>query len=340
MRNFFDSLRSDLLDRRFLPVLAVLGVALVAALAFAVLGGGSSTSSTPPATSAATGTTGTSGPVGAVAITPAPAANQAVAETTSGSHQHSGAPRNPFTPLPSSQAKSATVSTPSSSSASSSSSGSSSSGSSSSSSTASGTATPKTETTPKPIAPTKRVYIHYHVTAEFGLVPPAVAGAPAQPAQLKSYPNMALDEPLPSKDNPQLLFLGVVLRTGKDAVFALTGAAILHGSAVCKPSPTQCQAIQLPIGQSETLEVVEAERPVGHLRAEAREHLQERQQRIDRHRPQGIRRDIASRAAPARPGRGADTLRAALRILAGRARLHRASSIRCSRRLAPALRHR
>jgi hypothetical protein len=102
------------------------------------------------------------------------------------------------------------------------------------------------------------VYIHYHVTAEFGLVPPAIAGAPAQPAQLKTYPNMALDEPLPSKDNPQLLFLGVVLRTGKDAVFALTGAAILHGNAVCKPSPTQCQAIQLPIGQSETLEVLEA----------------------------------------------------------------------------------
>jgi hypothetical protein len=251
MRSFFDSLRSDLLDRRFLPVLAVLGVALVAALAFAVLGGGSSTSSTPPATSA---TTGASGPVGAVAITPAPAANQAVAETTSGSHQHSGAPRNPFTPLPSSQAKSATTSTPSKSSASSSSSGSSSSGS-SSSSTSTGQSTSKTETTPKPIAPPKRVYIHYHVTAEFGLVPPAVAGAPAQ---LKTYPNMALDEPLPSKDNPQLLFLGVVLRTGKDAVFALTGAAILHGNAVCKPSPTQCQAIQLPIGQSETLEVVEA----------------------------------------------------------------------------------
>lgn len=251
MKNFLESLRSDLLDRRFLPVLALLGVALVAAVAFAVLGGGSSTSSTPPATSASTGTTG---PV-AVAITPAPAANQAVAETTSGAHQHSGTPRNPFTPLPSSKAK-ATTSSKSSSPPSSGSSSSSSSSSSPSSST--GTAAPKTETKPKPSAPAKRVYIHYHVTAEFGLVPPAVEGAPAQPAQLKTYPNMALDEPLPSKDNPQLLFLGVVLRTGKDAVFALTGAAILHGNAACKPSATQCQAIELPIGQSETLEVVEA----------------------------------------------------------------------------------
>ncbi len=250
MRNFLDSLRSDLLDRRFLPVLALLGVALIAALAFAVLGGGSSTGSTPSATSAATSATG---PVGTIAITPAPTANEAVAETTSGAHQHSGAPRNPFTPLPSSKAKSATASTPAKSSSASSSS--SSSGSSSSSSTSTGGSTLKTETTPKPVAPVKRVYIHYHVTAEFGLVPAAAEGAPAQ---LKTYPNMALDEPLPSKTNPQLLFLGVVLRTGKDAVFALTGAAILHGNGVCKPSPTQCQAIQLPIGQSETLEVVEA----------------------------------------------------------------------------------
>ncbi len=252
MKNFLDSLRSDLLDRRFLPVLALLGVALVAAVAFAVLGGGSSTSSSPPATGASTGTTG---PVATVAITPAPAANQAVAETTSGAHQHSGTPRNPFTPLPASKAKAATASTSSKSSSASSSS----SGSGSSSSTTTGAATPKTEkTTTKPSTPAKRVYIHYHVTAEFGLVPPVVEGAPPQPPQLKTYPNMALDEPLPSKDNPQLLFLGVVLRTGKDAVFALTGAAILHGNAACKPSPTQCQAIQLPIGQSETLEVVEA----------------------------------------------------------------------------------
>ncbi|HEY2536778.1 MAG TPA: hypothetical protein VGI24_07325 [Solirubrobacteraceae bacterium] len=253
MRNFLDSLRSDLLDRRFVPVLALLGVALIAALAFAVLGGGSSTSSTPPATSPATGA---SGPAGTVAITPAPAANEAVAETTSGAHQHSKAPRNPFTPLPSSKAKSATASTPAKSSSASSSSPSS--GSSSSSSTSTGGSKPKTETTPKPAAPVKRVYIHYHVTAEFGLVPAVAEGAPPQPAQLKTYPNMSLDEPLPSKTNPQLVFLGVVLRTGKDAVFALTGAAILHGNGVCKPSPTQCQAIQLPVGQSETLEVVEA----------------------------------------------------------------------------------
>ena len=89
-------------------------------------------------------------------------------------------------------------------------------------------------------------------------MPVVAEGAPAQPAELKTYKNMALDEPLPDKANPQLVFLGVVLRTGKEALFGLTGAAILHGTGVCQPSATQCQAIDLQVGQSETLEVVEA----------------------------------------------------------------------------------
>ncbi len=96
------------------------------------------------------------------------------------------------------------------------------------------------------------------MTAQLGVVPPSAEGAPPQPAQLKTYKDMALDEPLPGKANPQLIFLGVVLRTGKDVLFGLTGEAILHGSATCLPSPTQCQAIELQVGQSETLEVVEA----------------------------------------------------------------------------------
>jgi hypothetical protein len=104
--------------------------------------------------------------------------------------------------------------------------------------------------------PAKRVIIHFHTTAQFGVVPAVAEGAPPQPAQLQTFKDMAIDEPLPGKDNPQLVYLGVVLKTGKDAVFGLTGEAILHGSAVCKPSPTQCQLLELGIGQSERLEVV------------------------------------------------------------------------------------
>jgi hypothetical protein len=250
MSEFFSSLKSDLLDRRFLPVLAILGVALLAALAYAVLGARSSTSSTPPTSSSAS--SGARGATGAIAISQAPAPNQAVAETTSGSHQHTSTPHNPFTPLPGAK-KATSSSANSAASKGSSSSGTSSAGSGKPTSSAGGTAP---ATTLKPIAPSKRVIIHFHVTAQFGIVPVVAEGAPPQPAQLQTYKNMAIDEPLPGKDNPQLVYLGVVLKTGKDAVFGLTGEAILHGSATCKPSPTQCQGIELGIGQTEKLEVV------------------------------------------------------------------------------------
>lgn len=250
MSDFFSALKSDLLDRRFLPVLALLGVALAAALAYAVLGaGGSSTSSTPPASSSAS--SGAKGAVGAIAISQAPAPNQAVVETTGGSHQHTSTPHNPFTPLPG--AKKATSSSGNSTA---------SKGSSASDTSSSGSGKPTSSTggttpaiTVKPIAPPKRVIIHFHTTVQFGVVPVATEGAPPAPAQLQTFKDMAIDEPLPGKDNPQLVYLGVVLKTGKDAVFGLTGEAIVHGSATCKPSPTQCRAIELGIGQSETLEV-------------------------------------------------------------------------------------
>ena len=249
MNDLLSSLKSDLLDRRFLPILALVGVALVAALAYAVLGGGSSTSPTSPTPSASSGATKA---VGVVAITQAPVPNEAVSETTSSVHQHSGSPRNPFTPLPSTKAKTSSTAQSSSKHASSPS-GSSSTGSGNPTSSSGGTAP---ATTVKPIAPVKRVIIHFHTTVQFGVVPAVAEGAPPQPAVLQTYKDMAIDEPLPGKDNPQLVYLGVVLKTGKDAVFGLTGEAILHGSATCKPSPTQCQGIELGIGQTETLEVV------------------------------------------------------------------------------------
>lgn len=248
VRDFFTSLKDDLLSRRLLPAVIVLGVVLVAAVAYAVLGGRSSTSTV--AVSASSGSTVVAG----VAVSQAPAnPNQPISETTNGtSKQHGGSARNPFTPLPGSE-KSPSSSTKSSA-ASPSSSTPSSSGTTPSSSGGTTPTTPK-ETTP---APPKKVYVHFHVTAQLGVVPAVAEGTQPQPAQLKTYKDMALDEQLPDKANPQLIYLGVVLRTGKDVLFGLTGEAILHGSATCQPSATQCQAIELQVGQSETLEVVEA----------------------------------------------------------------------------------
>jgi len=253
--DFFSSLKEDLFGKRLLPYLIALGVLLVAAVAYAVLGGGSSTS---PTTVTASVSRGASASVGVVAVTQAPSnPNEPISETTEGtSKQHHGVAHDPFTPLP--EAKQASSPSTTSSTASSSS---------SPSTTPSAGSTPSapssggmTPTTPKETTPAKpKVYIHYHVTAQLGVVPVVAEGAPAQPAQLKTYPDMALDEPLPGKANPQLVFLGVVLRTGKEALFGLTGAAILHGSGSCQPSATQCQAIDLQVGQSERLEVVEAD---------------------------------------------------------------------------------
>ena len=248
--DFFSSLKEDLFSKRLLPFLVVLGVVLVAAVAYAVLGGGSSSSPTPVTASVPAGA---SAAVGDVAVSQAPAnPNQPISETTEGtSKQHHGVAHNPFTPLPEAK-KAAASSTSSSSSASTTPSA----GSTPSAPSSGGT----TPTTPKETTPAKpKVYVHYHVTAQLGVVPVVAEGAPAQPALLKTYKDMALDEPLPGKTNPQLVFLGVVLRTGKEALFGLTGAAILHGSGSCQPSATQCQAIDLQVGQSETLEVVEAD---------------------------------------------------------------------------------
>jgi hypothetical protein len=257
MTDFLSSLKADLLDRRLLPILAVLSLALVAAVAYAVLGGGST------ATPAPTGATTTVAPLGVgVAVKPAPTStSQPVAETTSGSSlQRGGATRNPFAPLPGA-AKTASASSSSSSSGSSSSgsasSGSASSGSSSSPASSgqsksespkSSGGTPPSQSKPAPAKP-KTVY---QVAVLFGAVP---AGTPLLSAQLTPYQNLKRQQPLPDAKQPLIVFRGVIAG-GKSATFTLVGEAILRGSAACLPSASQCQAIDLKPGQTEELEYI------------------------------------------------------------------------------------
>jgi hypothetical protein len=248
MTDFLNAVKSDLLDRRMLPLLAAVGVALLAALGYVVLGG-SSTSTTPPATPPVARAIG-------IAVTEAPSnPNQPVAETTNGATvQRGGHARNPFAPLVSAKVATATATSKTTSSSSSST---------TSTKTSSGSSTTGGSGGSAPTKPaqpsTPRIVIHFHVTAQLGVVPPPPApGAQPLPTQLTSYENMKVDQPLPDKTNPQVVFLGVVLPSGKSAVFALIGEPILHGSAKCLPSTTQCQAIQLLPGQSETLETIDA----------------------------------------------------------------------------------
>jgi hypothetical protein len=170
--------------------------------------------------------------------------------------QRHGLARNPFALLPG--AAVASTGTASSSSASKTSTSATSGTSTSGSGSRSGSGSSKGEsvapTPSKPSRPSKQqVVIRYTVAAQFGVVPATPEGSPPTSAQLKSYANLKLHEPLPAK-NPQLVYLGVVLKTGKDAVFGLTGEAILHGPGVCVPSTTHCQAVELAPGQAETVE--------------------------------------------------------------------------------------
>ncbi len=240
MTDFLSSLKADLLDRRLLPLVAVVTVAVAAAIAYVVLGGGSSATSS--ATSVATGPAVVSG-LAISQTTP----EKAVAETTSGvSAQHRGVAHNPFTPLPepakktaaatAAQAASRTTSTSSSSSTTSTS---------GSSSPSSGGSTPTTPTKPSTAKP-KTVY---QVAVMFGVFP---AGATPQSVQLTPYENLKLLTPLPSATQPLIVFRGVT--AARSAIFTLVGEAILHGSAVCLPSASQCEAIALKEGQTEQLE--------------------------------------------------------------------------------------
>ncbi|HEY2142508.1 MAG TPA: hypothetical protein VGG98_10670 [Solirubrobacteraceae bacterium] len=245
MTELLNSVKTDLLDRRRLPLLILLAVALAAAVAYAVLGGGSSgntpTATVAPAEPAATG----------IAVTQAPATNptQPVAETTDGvSRQHRGIARNPFAPQPSA-AKVAV-----SSGATGKTSGSSSTGTGSSSSSSSkGTGTTPAKTTPAPQQktpkqPTKPTRI-YHVSVLFGVAP----APPAQSTPLTPYDNLKRLTPLPSAQNPLVVFRGVTAG-GKSATFTVVGETILRGNATCLPSASQCQAIDLKPGQTEQLE--------------------------------------------------------------------------------------
>jgi hypothetical protein len=243
MSDFLDSLKADLLDRRLLPLVVVVGLALVGALAYVVLGGGSS-ASTAPATLATSPATASSGlPISQ--STP----ETAVAETTGGgSTQHKGNAHNPFTPLP--EAKAATTSATTTTSASSTGSSSSSAASeSSASSTSSGESTSTPSTPSKPAKP-KSVY---HVAVLFGTLPDTTT-------PLTPYENLKLLTPLPSGAQALIVFRGVTAG-GKSATFTVVGEAILHGNATCLPNATQCEAIDLRPGQSEQLEYLPSEGP-------------------------------------------------------------------------------
>ncbi len=178
--------------------------------------------------------------------------NAAVAETTDGARfQHRAGAHNPFTPLASPAPKQAATTSSASSSKSSSSSPESKSGSTTPSSGGGG-ATPTQPSTP---APKKPKIVHKFVATVgvlFGLAPTT----PGQLSQLTPYAAVKRLEPLPSSSNPLIVFEGVG-SSRKSAIFTLTREAILKGNAICLPSASQCEAIDLGLGGAEELSYLE-----------------------------------------------------------------------------------
>jgi hypothetical protein len=239
MNDFLSSLKTDLLDRRMLPIVALVAAALLAALGYALFGAGSST---PTASVEPAPVSPSTGPL---LVTPAQTSpTEALAETTSGAvAQRHGQARDPFNLLPGS-IQTTTTGT-SSSAASSESSGGSSSGSGSSESNSGGTPSKGGS------KPGKQKAV-YKASILFGELP---AGVTPENAVLKSYPSITKPTPLPSSKEKRIELVGVtVTKNGKGALFALNGEVILHGPGICLPSSTQCEVVKLQEGKSEQLE--------------------------------------------------------------------------------------
>ena len=84
----------------------------------------------------------------------------------------------------------------------------------------------------------------YRVDLRFG---------PGDGELVKRY-NLARLTPLPSVDEPSLLFLGV-LSDGETAIFLNPSGAVASGAAVCRPSPEECSRVLLGAGESALLDV-------------------------------------------------------------------------------------
>ena len=160
------------------------------------------------------------------------------------------------------------------------------------------------EAKPTPAKP--KVYVHYHVTACSASCPRGRRHRRAA-RPLKTY-KTCLDEPLPRKSNPQLVFLGVMLRTGKEALIHYRQRSDPARERRCQPSTTQCQAIDLKSGRPSrsNTSTPTASR---HLRAEAHS-ASTRPARPLRARAETPSRDQRTRARTRAPGAELPELRA------------------------------
>lgn len=80
-------------------------------------------------------------------------------------------------------------------------------------------------------------------------------GTPPQSIPLTAFNDLTRLYPLAVNGEAPLVFTGVTAG-GASAIFTIVREVFPHGPAVCHPSASQCQAIQLKPGQSEELEYI------------------------------------------------------------------------------------
>ncbi len=65
-------------------------------------------------------------------------------------------------------------------------------------------------------------------------------------------------EPVPNAEEPLLIYMGLT-KNGKRAKFLVDASVEVDGDAVCKPHPTNCEQIELSVGETEFLDVIDLE---------------------------------------------------------------------------------
>lgn len=228
---FLRNLSHDLIDKKLWPLAVVLLAALVA-VPMVLGGGGDVDQASTPAPAPVPGATASSTPG---------AAEVAVAVEEPALRRRDGAIRDPFKQQYVQKAVEATTggagpatSTPS-----------------TGPSTSSGGATPPQTgtgggpgTTPaapdaKPAPPKFDPFDVYRVSLRFG-----------EPGGLKTKRDIPRLSPLPNAERPFFVFLGV-LSGGKKAVFLVSSDAEATGDGTCRPSPTNCETVEMERGDTE-----------------------------------------------------------------------------------------
>lgn len=246
MTEMLESIKSDLLSRRMLPLLVGVAVALLGAAAYALSASSSDGAKPSPVPSVLPPPAASRLSIGVASVN----AHAAVAETPGGKrYQSQGSTRNPFASLtPPPTAKSGTTgpsgSSSGSNSTSSSPSPSSGSGASGGTSTGSGTSVPSTPVLPKPIHVGLTSIQSYSVALSLT----TAAGG------LDTVDSLKRLSVLPSEQQPLLVYLGV-LKGGRDALFVVQPGTVVSGPGVCLPGPTDCEILSLAKEQIESLAV-------------------------------------------------------------------------------------